>query len=236
MLLGLCVALFGAMSFGTSGAQAAKWLILMFNNESLTGEQLKAELSSKIDNTIVVLHTEILKVKFLVVCTGLNTKGAFLEGAGKITEGGKVEFTGCTGQTNGSTNANCKPRAGGGASGTILTNEGKGQLVLHQVSIIETEGLTKIEPKTGTTLATLEMSEACPVGERVPINGVLYLKECIPFDIETHLVNHLWEEGPLTSLWATNTKNAEHTAHILGSAWMTLAGAHFGYVWSGMPE
>jgi hypothetical protein len=231
MLLGLCAALSCAMAFGAGGAQAAKWLILMSNGEVLTGEQLKAEVGGKLESSTTVLHAEILKVKFLVVCTGLNTKGVFLEGAGKVTEGGRVEFTGCTAETNGSPNANCKPKAGGGASGTIMTNEGKGQLVLHEGGV----GLTKIEPKTGTTFVTLEMSEACPVGEKVQINGVLYIKDCQNM-VELHLKEHLWEEGPLTDLWMTATKNAEHTAHLLGSVWFFLTAAHTGLAWGGLPE
>jgi hypothetical protein len=230
MLLGLCATLFGVMAFGASGAQAAKWLILMENGVPLTTDILHGVFGLKLE-TNAVLHTEVLKVKFSVKCTGASTKGVSLEGEGKLTEGGKVEFTGCTGETNGSPNANCKPKAGGAASGTILTNEGKGQLVLHEGGV----GLIKIEPKTGTTLATLEMSEACPVGEKLPINGVLYFKDCSNM-LELHLVEHLMEEGPLTDIWATSTKNAEHKANILGSFWTFLTGAHINFAFSGMPE
>jgi hypothetical protein len=240
MLLGLCAALFGVMAFGASGAQAAKWLILTSGGVAKTGEELKAEVGGTIVGANAVLHTEILKIKFLVVCTGFNTKGIFLEGAGKVTEGGRVEFTGCSGETNGSPNANCKPKAGGAASGTVLTNEGKGQLVLHEAK----EGLTRLEPKTGTAFATLEMSEACPVGEKVPINGVLYLKDCSTKDaegkcqnkVETHLEKHLIVEGPLTHLYATNTDNAEHAASILGTGSVFLTSTHKELAWSGMPE
>jgi hypothetical protein len=238
MLLGLCAALFGVMAFAASGAQAAKWLILDKTEKILkTAEELSPAVGGKIDVT-PVLHTEVLKIKFLVSCTSFTTVGVKLEGSGKVTEGGKVKFSGCKGETNGSPNANCTPKSKGEAEGVVLTNEGKGQLVLHEVSAGVKVGLTKLEPKTGTTFATLEMKEACPVGEKLPVNGVLYLKDSA---VETLSKEHLIEEGPLTHLYATNTDNAEHAATITGSGWVflegTAAGAeHEGLKWSGMPE
>jgi len=235
MLLGLCAALFGVMAFGASGAQAAKWLILnSAGTVSTTPEEgLLGNLQSEIDTSTLILHTEILKVKFLVVCTGVKLIGVGLETEGKLTEGGKVEFTGCKGETNESPNANCTPKAGGGAAGVIITNAGKGQLVLHEGGV----GLTKVEPKeAGKPFTTLEMAEACPVGERVQINGVLYIKDCQEGGIGVHRVKHLGEEGPLTDLWATATKNAEHTAHILGSVWFFLTTPHSGLAWGGNAE
>ncbi len=231
MLLGLCAALFGLMAFSASGAQAAKWLILMFNGEVLTGEQLKAEVGGQVETT-PILHTEILKIKFLVTCTGFTTIGIFLEGAGKMTEGGKVKFTGCTAETNGELNANCNLSSGGEPVGTILTNGVKGQLVLS-----EGVGLTKIEPSTaGGPFATLKMSALCPVGTSLPINGVIYLKDC-EGKLETHLVKHLLEVAkPPTEVWVTNNNNAEHKVTLLGSGWYFLTGAHAGLAWGGMPE
>jgi hypothetical protein len=231
ILLGLCAALFGVMAFGASGAQAAKWLILMSNGEVLTGEQLPATVGISLESN-AILHTEVLKVKFLVTCTSAELLGASLEGEGKVTSGGRVRFKGCIGETNGSVNANCTPKANGEPEGTILTNEGKGQLVLHEGTV----GLTKIEPKTaGGAFATLEMKPPCPVGEKLPINGVLYLKDCENM-LELHLGNHLIEEGPLTEMWATSNNNTEHKAHILGSALAFLTGAHLNLAWGGMPE
>jgi hypothetical protein len=240
MLLGLCAALFGVMAFGAAGAHAAvpKWLILNSAGTVATtpDEGLLGNLAAEIDSASLILHTEILKVKFLVVCTGLELIGVGLEAEGKLTAGGKVKFTGCKGETNGSPNANCTPHAGGGAAGTIITNAGKGELVLHELEGGTKDGLTKIEPNVaGGAFVTLEMSEACPVGEKVPINGVLYVADC-EGSIVTHRVRHLGIEGPLTDLWATVTKNAEHKANILGSVWFFLAAPHAGLAWGGMPE
>jgi hypothetical protein len=229
ILLGLCAALFGVMAFGASGAQAAKWLILMSNGEVLTGEQLPATVGISLESN-AILHTEVLKVKFLVVCKTATLVGASLEGEGKVTSGGKVKFGECTGETNGSPNASCTPKSNGEPEGTILTNAGKGQLVLHEGGV----GLTKLEPVSGA-FATLEMKAACPVGEKLPINGVLYLKDCENM-LELHLVKHLIEEGPLTEMWATSNNNTEHKAHILGSALAFLTGAHLNLAWGGMPE
>jgi hypothetical protein len=240
--LSLCAALFGVMTFAAAGAQAAKWLILMSNGEVLTAEQLLANLQAEIDTSTLILHTEIMKVKFLVECTGIQLKGVGLESEGKLTQGGKVKFTDCKGRTNGALNASCTPKSNGEPEGTILTNEGKGQLVLHESENVKI-GLIKVEPKNvGAQFVTLEMKEACPVGEKVPIFGVFYVKDCLyklgacEYKLETHLVTHLWEEGPLTDLYATATKNSEHTVHILGSAWLSLAPEHETLAWSGMPE
>jgi hypothetical protein len=236
MLLGLCAALFGVMAFGASGAQAAKWLILMSNGEVLTAEQLLANLGAEIDSPKLILHTEVLKDKYLIECTGLELIGVGLESEGKLTEGGKVKFTGCVGLVNGSVNKLCTPKSNGTTQGTILTNEGKGVLVLHELTGGTKDGLTKIEPKVaGGSFVNLEMEEGCAIGEKLPINGVLYVKDC-EGKLETHLVKHLGEEGPLTELWATSNKTEEHTAHILGSVWFFLTGAHAGLAWSGMPE
>jgi hypothetical protein len=229
ILLGLCAALLGAMAFGVTGAQAAKWLILMSNGEVLTGEQLPAAIGISLE-TNAILHTEILKVKFLINCTAASLIGASLEGEGKITSGTKVKFTGCVGETNGSPNANCLPKSNGEPQGTLLTNALKGQLVLHESGV----GLIKVEPVTGAIM-TLELKPTCPVGEKVPINGALYLKDCENM-LDLHLVEHLWEEGPLSELWVTSNNNAEHKAHLLGSMQVSLTGAHAGLKWSGMPE
>jgi hypothetical protein len=227
MLLGLCAALFGVMAFGASGAQAAKWLILTSGGVAKTGEELKAAVGGEVDTT-PVLHTEVLKDKYLVECTGFTTVGVNLEGEGKVTEGGKVEFTGCTGKINGVANSNCNPKSSGKPEGSVLTNEGKGQLVLR-----EGVGETKLEPKTGTTFATLEMKEACPIGEKLPINGVLYLSDS---HLETHEVKHLIVEGAGTEMWATANKTEEHKATITGSGWVFLTLEHSGLAWDGMAE
>jgi hypothetical protein len=229
ILLGLCAALFGVMAFGASGTQAAKWLILTSGGVVKTGEELKVSLSTEPDK-IIVLHSGLLSILFLGTCNKAELLGTSLEGEGKLTSGGKVKFTGCTVETNGSPNANCTPKSNGQPEGTVLTNAGKGQLVLN-----EGEGLIKVEPVSGA-FVTLEMKETCPAGEKLPINGVLYLKDCLK-KLETHLVEHLIEEAPLPSdIYITNTKNHEHQAFLLGSLWAESASGHAGLSWSGMPE
>jgi hypothetical protein len=211
-------------------SEAAKWLILDSGGTVLDAASLSASVS--VTDANPELLTELLKVFFVVKCTHGESKGASLLGAGKVAEGVKGKFTGCTAYTNAALNKNCTPHSPGAASGTVETVELKGALVLHEA--FGGIGLVKVEPKSGTTLATLEMSEACPVGEKVPINGVYFFDD---LKLETHEVSHSLTEGPLTDLWVTATKNAEHAAriHILSLASLT-GFSHGGLAWSGMPE
>ncbi len=231
MLLGLCAALFGMLAFSASGAQAAKWLILTSGGVVKTGEELKAAVGVEAE-TKLTLHTEILKIKLSITCSGVTSIGASLEGAGKVTEGAKLKFTLCISITNGEVNPSCTPSAGGEPEGTILANESKSQLVLS-----EGVGLIKIEPKTaGSPFVTLKFPASCPVGTSIPVNGVIYLKDC-EGKLETHLVKHLLEVAkPPTEVWVTANNNAEHKVTLLGSFWYFLQGAHAGLAWSGMPE
>ncbi len=236
-LLGICAMVLGLMAFSAGSAQAAKWLI-----GTKTGEELKAELQGEIENADAALLSKILGIKVRILCTAGTLVGVSLEGAGKLTTGGKVQFTGCktfltpSGKAE-EENKSCEPRTIGTALGTVETNKGKGQLVLHEA----TAGLTVVEPETGTAFATLEMSSTCPIGERIPVNGKLFLKDCTTAvcefsGLETLKATHLIAQGPLTQLWVLN-KNAEHLeTSIDGSARIWLAGVHLGMSWSGMPE
>jgi hypothetical protein len=188
-----------------------------------TSTELPAELSAKKEKALS-LSTEILKVKTTFTCETISTEGALLETEGKSS--GKLVFSGCKGATNGSPNANCTPKSNGLAEGSVRTNALKGQLVSN-----EGETLERIEPVTGTTIVKLEMKEACPVGETVPINGVFYAKDA-GGKFETESLTHVLEAGPLTDMWATNTKNAEHKATTEGSASVSLKAG--GQTWSGL--
>ena len=55
-------------------------------------EGLLGNLGAKMDTEHLTLHTEILKIKFLVLCTGIKLVGVGLEPEGKLTNGGKVEI------------------------------------------------------------------------------------------------------------------------------------------------
>ncbi len=163
-LLGICAVVLGLMAFSTS-AQAAKWLILTSGGVVKTGEELTAELKGEIENADAALLSKILGIKVRILCTAGTLVGVSLEGAGKLTTGGKVKFTGCktfltpSGKAE-EENKSCEPKTTGTALGTVETNKGKGQLVLHEAKT----GLTVVEPETGTAFATLEMSATCPIG------------------------------------------------------------------------
>jgi hypothetical protein len=230
MLLVLCVVLLGT-AFGANSAQAAKWLTLTSGGVAKTGEELKAAIASQLESSHITLHVEILKTKLLILCSGFIIIRVNLEGSGKLTEGGKLKLTGCIVEINGSPNANCAIKSGGEPTGTILTNEVKGALVLN-----EGVGLIRIEPKeAGKPFVTFELPETCPVGEKIPLNGILYLKDA-EGKLETHLVKHLVEESKPSELWMTNTNNTEHKVACLFSLWIFLEGEHTGLAWDGMPE
>jgi hypothetical protein len=220
----------GLMGVVAEGSQAAKWLILDSGGTALDAASLSASVA--VTDANPELLTELFKIFFVVKCTKGESIGANLLSEGKITTGVKGKFTGCTAYTNAALNKNCTPHSPGAASGTVETAELKGALVLHEA--FGGTGLVRVEPKIGTTLATLEMSGTCPVGTKIPINGVYFFKDA---ELETHKVSHSLTEGPLTDLWVTATKNAEHAAriHILSTASLT-GFSHGGLAWSGMPE
>jgi hypothetical protein len=87
--------------------------------------------------------------------------------------------------------------------------------------------------KASETLATIEMSEECAIGTKVPLIGKFTVKDCEGLSLK-NLFEHLIEVGPLTELW-TISKTAEHVATLLGSAWAFLYGAHLNKQFSGDP-
>ena len=243
-LLGLCAMLFGLMAFGTSGAQAevgAKWLILTSGGVLKTGAELHAKVNLEIDSPTLVLHSEILHIKTLFLCTEVKVDEAKLLAEGSIgkeagvVSGSKVLFAKCTTDLNGEAASECTPNDPVTGVGTISTQPGHALLVLHELTGGVKDDLTEIIPDTGlgTTFATIHLPAACPIGTSVPVIGKFFLKDCENKALE-HLIKHLVEEGPLSELF-TISKTAEHAAKLLGSAWAFLEGEHAGLKWSGDP-
>jgi hypothetical protein len=254
-LLGLCAVVLGVMAFSAGAAQAepkSVWLILTLNEKKevtglKTGAELPAEVQGSLENNDGSLLSKIVGIKVKFLCTNATLVGVKLEGEGKLTEGGKVKFTGCATYLNEELAPECETHSAGQPVGTILSNEGKGLLVLHTFKIDEVknakgeiekielkEGVTRIEPKTPETFVTLTLGAACPIGNNVPIIGKLYVKDC-EGKVEEHRVIHLIEElKALTTLW-TISKTAEHVATIDGSALVFLTGPHLNDPWGGMP-
>jgi hypothetical protein len=239
-LLGLCAMVLGLMAISATAAQAevgAEWLFAEKAPNSGLIKWLEAELGLEKDDQPYVLHSEILKIKVLFLCTTIQAEKAVLKANGSIGNGARVKFSGCTTDLNGTTTASCEPNAGGTEKGVVKTNEGHALLVLHDLGNGTIDDWVKVLPDSGETFATIEMSAACPIGTKVPVLGTLALKDCEGLAL-THLVKHLVEptstEGTLlTELW-TISKTTEHKASLLGTAWAFLVGEnHVGLKFSG---
>lgn len=229
-LLGLCAVVLGMFAISTSSAQAAlSWLILDGNHQN--PKELKAVVLGEIDSSHLTLLTKLSGLMISITCTAFATENLNLEAGGTLTTGFTIVYTGCeaySGDTLG-TALNCGVHSSGTPVGTLLTNELKGILVLHE------EGgqvLTKIEPKTGTVLLLILTSE-CVLPEDIPVNGVVYVKDC-EGKATTHTVKHLVEQGPLTSLWVGKHTVEHLETSIRGSGWTKLGGAHLNLQWAAM--
>jgi hypothetical protein len=232
-LLSLCAVVFSVMVFGTSDAHAeagAKWLILDANGTVLTNLEATLGLQAEVK---WIMHTEIAGLDVLFLCETITAVGAVLKANGSIGSGAKVRFSNCTTDLNGKPDIFCEPNNEGKEPGVIATKAAHGLLILHKLASGTVDDLVSLLPDVGETFATIEMSEECPIGEKVPVIGKATLKDCEALSL-THLVKHLVEIGPLTELW-TISKTAEHVATTLGSAWASLAGAHAGLKFSGDP-
>src|SRR6476469_3308628 len=233
-LLGLCAVVLGMMAMSAGAAQGAtlSWLIL--NAAKTTATNLKAQLTGKIDSTHLTLDGEVGGLKIAVTCTNFTLKEVFLEPVEKLSEKGKVVFTGCKVYETAplTKEYKCTVKTAGAAAGTVESNEGKGLLEL-----VEGEVLTRIEPLAGPTgnCATLRFEGAeCILPELNQVHGTLFVKDCQGF-ATTHKLEHLIESAKQTALYVGghSAKQLEVTK-ILGSAWISLTGAHAGLEWSGM--
>jgi hypothetical protein len=214
---------FSVMAF-IPAAQAQQWTFAEREGGAKLVPFLEALLLFEADATWV-MHTKIAGIAVLVSCTTIQAVNAKLKANGSIGSGAKVRFSGCITQLNGMTSHACEPNPGGIDPGVVTTNELHGLLKGELISIL---------PDTGSTFSTLEMSEECPIGEKVPVFGTLTLKDG-KGQLKSHLVKHLLEVGSKaegTQLW-TISQTAEHETFILGSRWAFLGGIHTGLKFSG---
>lgn len=225
-VLGLCALLLGVSSCAATSADAeagAKWSIEKSNGEFVDAGKLPSSLTTNgFEGGIGQLLTTILGVAVSFKCTAVELVGVKLEGEGHTTTGGKGKFSGCSTKLGGVEAKECQPRSPGSELGTIQTNETKGLLALHKG-----ESIVRVEPKSGTTLATIQMGEECPIGENVPINGKLTLVDSL-FGLTT--VVHFVTQGALTELTA-----AGKFASTDGTVLIKLSGEHVGRPWKGLP-
>jgi hypothetical protein len=234
-LLGLCAMVLGVMAISASGAQAAgSWLV--GTTEITNTSSLVANVTGEIDTPEPKLLTHLVGLTVTVTCTNFTTSGITLKGEGKLSEGGKVVFTGCTVKAvdkEGKTSAPCTVKSSGQATGTIASEEGKGEAVLHELAGGAKDVLTKIEPK-GEAFAVIRFEGAeCLLPLSNKVTGKLFVKDCEGF-AETLKVKHLIEQGPLTSL-SVGADTVEHLeTSIDGSAWVKLTGEHLNKEWRAM--
>jgi hypothetical protein len=211
----------------------AKWLVLNKVGEAIDTAKLPVLLKAEIESLKKeILLTEILKIKVEKTCSAVEMVSMELVGEGKLKAGGKLKFTGCRMILNGVESKACTPHTKGAPAGTLETNALKGELLLHKLEV-GTDSLILMEPSEGTTFMTLETSEECAIGEKIPILGKLYVKDC-ENAFGKHQVIHLIEEGPLTEAWVIS-KTEEHKMKLDGSALVSLTGAHAGLAWGAMP-
>lgn len=245
-LLGLCAMVFGPMAFSAPAAQAevgAKWLVLTSGGVLKEGSTLHASIGLE-KESVFVLHSTILTIRVLFLCTEVKAVEAKLlaEGAiGKeagVVSGSKILFSGCTTDLNGAAAPECTPTDPVDGAGFIVTKAAHAFLELHELAGGAKDDIIKIVPDVGETLATIALPAACPIGTSVPVIGKLALRDCEGKG-RMFLIRHLLEEfTPLTQLF-TISKTAEHAATLLGSMWVFLIGSglegHAGLQWAGDP-
>lgn len=228
-LFGVVATVFGVLAISAGAAQASLFNWVVLNSSGIAVLDLKASLKGTVENEKMSLLTHLLGLSIEIRCAAGELVGLKLEAEGKLTNGGKVVFTGCESfdTAKGTLLANCRPKTTGTEFGTIETKATKGELVLHNGEL-----LIKVEPKEGTGFITFVFEEGCSFGESVTLNGVLFLKDC-KLELDKHLVTHLLEQGPLTELWV-GAKNEEHLlTSIDGTAFVELSGEHLGLKWAG---
>jgi hypothetical protein len=232
-LLGLCAVGLGLLVFSTA-AQAttgAKWLILNGKGEIKEGSTLHASLQFEKD-TAMTMHTEILKIKVLFLCTEIKIVNAKLLANGSVgkeegaVSGSKVLFSGCTTDLNGTASPECTPADPEDGKGFVVTKPGHALATLH-----EGKDIIIVLPDSGSTFGTVVLPAGCPIGTSIPVIGKLALQDCENLAL-THLIKHLFEGfDPLTKLFSIS-ETAEHATTINGSAWALLTGEHAGLKFS----
>jgi hypothetical protein len=209
----------GLVPLGTSAVQAEEGANWKVNGKSITATLLpEVQVTSVENNVMALLFTTKGGTKTSISCKTAAFIGAKLGIEGKVSEN-KIKFSGCTTELNSKLSSQCQPRTEG-ELGVATSNKVIGLLVLH-----EGKTLIRFEPVTPETFINLELGEECSIGGVCPIKGKLTLVDPA---IGSELIEHLVQEGPLTSLTALGVPGT-----IDGSATIRLVGSHTGLQWSG---
>jgi hypothetical protein len=232
----LCGLVAGMMSLTARAAHATLnshwWLV-----DPATGilKELNATAIITQDSPVGTLLTKIAGIKVEFNCTATESTGVLVEKGGGVSKsngGAKVKFSNCTKKLNGATSAPCEPNNEGKEKGVIVTKLLHGLIVLHELAGGAKDHLIQILPVAAGPFATVEMGGECAIGTKVPVIGKLFVKECSPNTLLTHLEKHLLEQGPLTALFAIS-ETAEHASTLDGSEWLLLTGEHKDWKFSG---
>jgi hypothetical protein len=233
---------FGIMAFGAPGADAevgARWLVLNTKGEVKEGSTLHAQLALKKD-VLLVLHTEILKVKVLLLCQEVKAINAFLQKEGTIAKefnaegkpvGSQILFSSCIIHLNGGEAPECTPTDPVDGKGFIVSKPLHFVAELHELTGGVKDDIILVLPDVGNEIIRITLPAACPIGTAIPVIGKLALKDCQELAL-VHLVEHLLEPfAPLTKLFSIS-ETVEHASTLLGSMWAFLTGEHLGLKWS----
>jgi hypothetical protein len=232
-LLGLCAAVLGVVVFSVAGAHSevgAKWLYANSFGAPVAFLDASAGLEAQSD---WVLHTEIAKTKILFECKKIAAVNAVLKTEGRVGEGAKLKYSECVTKINGSTSSGCQPNAGGKESGVIVSNPLHGLVILVELGGGVKDDAIKVLPDSGETFATLEFGSECVLGTKIPIIGIGLIQDSENL-LLTGLVKHLLSFSPTSQLWVIS-KTIEHSATLLGGAWVFLTGEHAGLKLSADP-
>jgi len=224
-VLGLCAAVLALVVFGTSASQAEKGANWMVNGTNVNATLLPVVQIKEVENKMMALVGATKSgTKVEVACTGAQFLNAKLEPEGTVSAGNVTKFTGCVTKLNGVISSACSPKTKGEEKGVVVSEPLIGLIVLH-----EGKALVKFTPVTGTTFVNFIFGEACSLGEEVPVTGTSTVKDSKgEFGVE--LVDHLVEQGPLSSLTFCGTP-----AVVVGGAILNLTGVHTGLKWSALP-
>ena len=229
------------MALSVTAAHAekeAKWFV----NGTAVNSTLLPKLGLELENkTASLSFTTKGGTGVLLLCTAAE----FDEGGQLTTEGsitlGRIQFKGCSILLNEVAAPKCLPHSPGKATGEILSERGKGLIVLDKESETVTSDLIKITPENAAGATTrlfvvIELGETCAIGESINVESTslgegLWIKDGGGnTGFTTEAVTHLIVEG-LNKLLALG-----QPAKIIGSANVALLGAtHTGLKWSGKP-
>jgi hypothetical protein len=257
-ILGLCALALGLMAFASSAAQAevgAFWSIKrlapnegeLFKIPNGPGGVVNLQPLLEINGLENKTGTLEFKTAGGTLVKILCTDAKFDEGGNLLAQGaislGRVHFTGCKVELNSAPAPACQAHSPGKAAGEILSEKGKGLIVLDVVNTV-TQDYVKIIPEkvnakgeteTSKLFAKIEMGEECAIGTLVNVEAKslgegLWIEDCLgSASFLEEKVEHLIKES-LKGLIALG-----QPAVIEGSAFVRLGPGHAGQKWGGTP-